>query len=257
MTSSPEPATSRTEIVCVNVGPQFPDYYVQRLFHMLERNFHEPFRLTCFTDRLRDLCGEIRQIDVRERALEGPFNKLLLYDQEVMPYDAALFMDVTLMIVGDVTHLASYAQRVNADLVAVPDWRRPVMNSSVQWITKNETLCEVWKAYDQGKHPEFCTKGDQYFTYSALCKMGLKDRIGYFPEGEIQSFKVLREAHRRSIGQFEDLWEVARIVKFHGTPRPHEVLDPWTRFYKVTLRYPQYAAHDWKFLLREIREHWR
>jgi hypothetical protein len=111
--------------------------------------------------------------------------------------------------------------------------------------------------YRSDKYPEFRTKGDQFFTYSTLQALGLEDRIGYFPDGEIQSFKVLREAHRESRAKFEQLWAKTKVVKFHGLPRQHEVLNPWQRFWKVTVRYPQYAAKDWGFLVDELRELWR
>lgn len=245
------------EIVCVNAGDKFPDLYVQRLFNMLGRGFSRPFRLTCFTDRKRDVSQEVEQIDIREFKACGPFNKVLLYNAEVVPYEEMLYLDVTLFIKDDTAHLVEHARSLDADLVAIRDWRRPVMNSCVQWITKNDTLRAVWDVYRSDKFPEFRTKGDQFFTYSTLCALGLEERIGYFPDGEIQSFKVLREANRRSREQFQDLWKATKIVKFHGVPRQHEVIDPWKRFWNVTVRYPHHARSDWTFLVDETRERWR
>ena len=245
------------EIVCVNAGDKFPDLYVQRLFNMLGRKFALPFRLTCFTDRKRDVSSEIVQFDIKEFSAKGPFNKVLLYNPDVMPYDEALFMDITLVIKEELSDYVAYAKSLNKDLVAIRDWRRPVMNSCFQWITKNETLRAVWDVYESDRYPEFRTKGDQFFTYSTLQSLGLEERIGYFPDGEIQSFKVLREAHRESEAKFQELWAKTKVIKFHGMPRQHEVVDPWQRFWTTTVRYPQYAFKDWSFLVREIREWWR
>ena len=245
------------EIVCVNAGDKFPDVYVQRLHNMLGRNFDRPFRLSCFTDRQRDLSHEIVQIDIKPFGARGPFNKVLLYNQALFPYDEALFMDITLVIKEDLAHLVDHAESLDKDVVAIRDWRRPVLNSCVQWITKNETLKKVWEVFESGEHPEFRTKGDQFFTFSTLQALGLEHQIGYFPEGEIQSYKVLREAHRESEQKFAELWAKTKVIKFHGMPRQHEVIDPWKQFWNVTVRYPQYAVKDWNFLAKEIKEWWR
>jgi hypothetical protein len=245
------------EIVCVNAGDKFPDLYVQRLYNMLGRKFARPWRLTCFTDRRRDLSAEIVQVDIVAFAAKGPFNKLLLYNPEFFPYDEALFLDITLAIKEEVGGYVDYAKSLDKDVVAIRDWRRPVMNSCVQWITKNDTLRQVWEVYESDRYPEFRTKGDQFFTFSTLQALGLEDRIGYLPDGEIQSFKILREANRESRDKFFELWAKTKIVKFHGVPRQHEVLNPWLRFWKVTVRYPEFAAKDWSFLVEELREMWR
>ncbi len=244
------------EIVCVNAGDKFPDVYVQRLHNMLGRKFSSPFRLTCFTDRKRDLSQEISQVDISSFAAHGPFNKVLLYNSTVFPYDEALFMDITLVIKEEISRYVDYAKSLRKDVVAIRDWRRPVMNSCVQWITKNDTLRQVWDVYDSGRYPEFRTKGDQFFTYSTLQALGLEHQIGYFPDGEIQSYKVLREAHRRSQAEFEELWASTKIIKFHGVPRQHEIISPWSQFWNVTVRYPHYALKDWGFLAKEVREWW-
>ncbi|MCH7945841.1 MAG: hypothetical protein IIC73_07495 [Armatimonadetes bacterium] len=245
------------EIVSVNVGGKFPDVYVQRLYSMLGRNFGRPFRFTCFTDRKRNLSSEICQIDIGHWNERGFFNKMVLYNDEEMPYDAALYLDITMVIKDDITHLVDYAASLDADLVVIRDWKYPAMNSCVQWITKNDTMRAVWDVYTSGHFPEFRTRGDQEFTFDALKALGLENRLGYFPDGEVQSYKVLRSANRNSAAEARRLLEASKIVKFHGTPRQHEVIHPWLRISKVAMKYPHYAAKDWNFLVREIREWWQ
>lgn len=243
--------------MCVNAGEKFPDLYVQRLYNMLGRNFSGPFRLTCLTDRKRDVSQEIAQIDIKEFGARGPFNKVLMYNQAVFPYDEALFMDITLVIKEDLAYLVDHARGLKKDMIGIRDWRRPIMNSCVQWVTKNEALRSVWEVYASDRFPEFRTKGDQFFVYNTLCALGLEDRIGYFPEGHIQSYKVLREANRESKKKFEQLWNETRIIKFHGVPRQTDVVDPWKQFWNVTVRYPHHALRDWNFLKKEIVEWWK
>jgi hypothetical protein len=249
--------SQRVEIVCVNAGDKFPDYYVERLYNMLCRKFSRPFRLTCFTDRGRDVNDDIVQVDIAPFSAKGPFNKVLLYNPDVMPYDEALFMDITLVIKEELSGYVDYAKSLDKDLVAIRDWRRPVMNSCFQWITKNDTLRAVWDVYDSDKYPEFRTKGDQFFTYSTLQALGLEHEIGYFPDGEIQSYKVLREAHRESDAKFQELWAKTKVIKFHGMPRQHDIVSPWLQFWNVAVRHPQYVLKDWNFLKKEIEAWWR
>jgi len=245
------------EIVSVNVGDKFPDVYVQRLHSMLGRNFSRPFSFTCFTDRKRDVSSEICQIDIRHWNERGFFNKMVLYNDEEMPYDAALYLDITMVIKDDIAHLVDHAKSLGKDLVAVLDWKRPVMNSCVQWITKNDTTRAIWDLYTSDQYPEFRTRGDQEFTFDTLKALGLEGRLGYFPDGEIQSYKILRSANRASAAEARRLLEASKIVKFHGVPRQHEVIDPWLRITKVTMRYPHYAHRDWNFLVKEIKEWWQ
>lgn len=245
------------EIVCVNAGDKFPDVYVQRLYNMLGRKFNRPFNLTCYTDRKRDLSAEITQMDISKWEESGFFNKMVLYNTDETPFDEMLFMDITLLIKDDISHLVDHAKSLDADLVAIHDWKHPVMNSCVQWITKNDTTQALWELYRTDKHPEFRTRGDQEFTFDALKVLGLEHRLGYFPRGEIQSYKVLRAANRRSPEEARKLLEASKVIKFHGVPRMHEVLNPLKRIRKVTFRYPHHATKDWNYLVKEIREWWQ
>ena len=245
------------EIVCVNAGDKFPDVYVQRLYNMLGRNLTVPFRLTCFTDRRRDLSREIEQIDIGARGERGFFNKMLLYDSENFPAKECFYLDITLVIIRDITHLVDFARSTGSDLVCVRDWKRPVLNTCVQWIRHGETTRALWEFYKSGARPEYRTRGDQEFVFDALFDLGLSHAPAYFPSGEIQSFKVLRDANRESKAGFAELWSKASIVKFHGSPRQTDILDPWRRIFAVTMRYPHHALTDWPFLVDEVKTLWK
>ena len=131
------------------------------------------------------------------------------------------------------------------------------MNSCVQWITQNDTTKAIWEHFLSGENPEFRVKGDQFFTYSTIQHLDLEHRLGYFPDNQIQSYKVLRSAHRRSQEEFEELYKLAKIVKFHGIPRATDILDTWRQIQKVSLRYPRYMFKDWNFLVEDIRKYWK
>jgi hypothetical protein len=70
-------------------------------------------------------------------------------------------------------------------------------------------------------------------SYKQLRKRAARDRTG---------------ARRRAGG--------AVILKFHGAPKPHEVLAPWRNPPATVLRHP-HPPRLWRYLADEIETHWR
>ncbi len=245
------------EVVCLNVGDQFPDLYVERLFNMLSRQVDEPFQLTCFTDRNRDLPSAIKQSDCSSWGYSGWFNKVKLFDIDEMPSSEFLYFDVSLVIRSNLRRLIDFAAKEPADLIAVRDWHYDVLNSCVMRITRSETSQTIWQAYRENEFADEKFPGDQNFIDAVIKRKGLTSQLQFFPSDFILSYKSLLKLHRRKPQEAAEMLKGGMILKFHGRPRMPDLLSPRAFLKSVTRRYPNWAFKDWMYLSDEVREHWR
>lgn len=199
----PEPSTTYDHIVfaCVKFGEKYGAEYVNILADMVARNCELPFRFLCYTD---DGAGLLEEVEVHPLPLgyEGWWNKLWLFNRDATPPKARIvFLDLDVIVTGPLEPLV-----MTKGIAA--DWLQGGYNSSVM----------VW---DHGEHREAWDKikpsdmarlhGDQDW----LTELGGWD---YLPADWIVSYRE----HARE-------WppESARIVAFHGLPKPHEIDTGW------------------------------
>ena len=245
------------QIVCLNVGSKYADFYVERLYNMLSRHVHGSFELTCFTDRKREISADIRQVDCSSWGYEGWFNKIKLFDVDEMPATEFYYFDMTLIIRSNLGKLFEFAQRSKADLVAVKDWNYDVLNSCVMRITRSEMSQVIWETFRDREYGEEKFAGDQNFIDAVIKRKKLESTVDYFPEELIVAYRSLLKLHRKDPVAAKEQLEQSAIVKFHGNPRMTDILSPLSFFKRITLRYPLWAIKDWMFLNNVVRENWR
>ncbi|HEX2949556.1 MAG TPA: hypothetical protein VHV83_08325 [Armatimonadota bacterium] len=242
-------------VVCINCGDKHPDIYVDRLFSTTTKNLSYPFEFYCITDRPRPLRPEIKQIDCSNWGVSGWFTKIKIFDADALPFDNFLFMDISMIVLKDLEPLIDFAQ--GKDLVAMRDWHYNCFGSCTMWVQKSELVQTIWDEYAQGKeYTDLYLHGDQDYIDAVLREKQLEDQVHYFPQEWFASYKRLLKTHRTAPAEADKMLSDARILKFHGHPRPHQLLNPWLRFRHLTLRYPRYAFHDWTFLIEEVRHWW-
>ncbi len=242
-------------VVCINCGDKHPDIYVDRMYTMTKRRISQPITFTCFTDRPRPLLPEIIQHDCSGWNLPGWFNKIKLFDSAVIPYETMLFLDISMVLKDSLDPFVEYAQ--GKELVAMLDWNYDCFCSCAMWIQQSELTQTIWEEYKQGKSYPVAVQGDQDYIDAILKDVGLEDKVHYFSSNWIASYKQLLKINRTDPVAAQRLLDEAKIVKFHGYPRPHMLLNPWSNLWHVTRRYPLYALNDYGFLRDEVREWWR
>jgi hypothetical protein len=248
------------EFVTLMVGDGLPDLYVDRLYGMLARWCPPPFRLTCLTDRARPLRPEVRQWDIsawtRFRPDMRPTqHKLRLFDAESAPYPEAIYLDVTLVIRSDLTPLLQDAER-DQPLVIVDDWNHDTVNSCVMRIRTPSPLQAVYNDYAQGVKYPVRLLGDQDYLDAALRAHDLMPHVAFFRPESVVSYRGLRKRHRRDPEGARRELQAATILKFHGTPRPHELFGFQNRL-RDAMRAPGHILRDWGYLAEEVRAQWR
>jgi hypothetical protein len=252
MTSVTPPVT----VVTVQAGTRYPDFYVDRLRAMVKRHLHVSHRFICWTDDLRPgrFHPSVEMRDLSSWGLSGFFNKLRLFDPAVGGETPFLFLDLTMVVRDSLDPLLEEARRTDASLIAVADWNYPVVNSSVMWVRPDVHTQQVWEAWTRGERFHGHIPGDQNFI-DAVFKTHHPDALAFWPSPLVASYKGLRKMARHHPEQAQEALTRSVILKFHGHPKPHEVLNPWAHLPSTIFRQPL-RPRLWRYLADEIQAHW-
>lgn len=276
--SSPTPACGPAErraraippaiptVVTVQTGHRYPDLWVNRLAAMVARQLPGEHRFVVYTDRatggrFHPAPGSTQSLEVRDlrsgtasAPLHGYFNKLRLFDQALTGPDPFLFLDTTLVIRGSLQPLIERGHTHRASLIGVRDWNYPILNSSVLWCWPDTTTQAVWEHWQAGTFAGESFPGDQNVIFRAINHIA-PEALSYWPEGLVCSYKRLRKLAARDPKAAQHELEACAILKFHGRPKPSEVLRPWRHPSSTILRHP-FKPRLWGYLGDEVRLHW-
>ncbi len=249
------------QVVCLFTGDSLPEHYVVRLFNMLGRNTPQPWKLAVLTDRKRDLPGEVEQVDVSAWPLYRPDlrptqRKLLFFAPDFAPFEEFTYLDVTLVIRSSLGPLIAFGRSRSEPLVIVDDWHHPTVNSCVMRIRRGNALADVAEDYRSGVKYPAKVLGDQDFLDGAYKAHGLESHVAFWPAEMVASYRQLRKIHRKDPVRARALLDQACILKFHGSPRPNDLLELRGRV-REALQSPGHALQDWGYLAREVRDWWR
>ena len=96
--------------------------------------------------------------------------------------------------------------------------------------------------------------GDQNFIFHVFNELA-PAALAYWPAEVVRSYKALRKLASRDTAAAQSQLEACTILKFHGRPKPEEVLHPWRHPQRTILRHPL-QPKLWGYLAGEIRNHW-
>lgn len=205
-------------IVCVKFKPAYTSEYVNALYRACKKNLTVPFRFICFTD---DPEGHDEGIDnfisEKKDCLKGWWNKLHMFKRGVLE-GRVLYFDLDTVILKNIDDIANF----DFDFGILRDFYfgrvRNKYGSGIMAF-KAEKYYHVWDEYEKEGMPQEIKGGDQVYLEKFLIDpVILQDK---FPG--IQSLKVEKYHH----GQ--PLKPEARIICFHGKPKPHEVNYNWIK----------------------------
>jgi hypothetical protein len=243
----------------VQLGNRYPDAWTTRLSNMVARNLQEHHHFVIYTnkpDRARfqtnSSSNQVVEVkDLEQGKLQGYFGKLRLFDQALTGTEPFLFLDNTLVIRSSISRLIEIGRSNSQHLTGVRDWNYPILNSSVMWVKPNNNTQEVWNAWSSGRYQDENFPGDQNFILRAL----RKEELAYWPEGIVCAYKNLRKLAKLDHEEAKLRLEACTILKFHGNPKPSEVMHPWRHPMHTILRNPL-CPRLWNYLANEIRAHW-
>ena len=199
-------------VVCVRVGDKYSREYVAILHDMVQRNLNVEHRFWCLTDDEHQIHEQIGIIPANP-GLPGWWQKVYLFSPDMPwePGDRVLYFDLDVAITGRIEELVETTGIIR-------DWHQPEYNSSVMCWDAGEHS-EIWQSFIPQVMEQM--HGDQ--NWITMCDAN-KERPEWLPfkRDWILSFK----AHAQDWPPND-----ARVIVFHGEPKPHEcggwVKDVW------------------------------
>jgi hypothetical protein len=198
-------------VVCVlRGGGVFKSEHVTQLYAAIEYYWpsDRELRFAVLTDYdVTDFPGLRATLIPLKYSWHGWWAKMELFRGDLLWLGDILFFDLDTVIVGDLIDIAAVG-----NLTCLDDFYAPAKLGSGLMYLPQERRMEVWNAWDMGK-AQGRLRGDQDFLRKVWSDEQRWQRI--LP-GQVVSYKVhVRKAKRVPEG--------ARVVCFHGRPRPWEV----------------------------------
>lgn len=206
-------------ICCVKWGKKYTSDYVNILFDMVLRNVStkQKLKFYCFTDDKTGL-NEAIICKPLNCDLQGWWNKLYLFSDDLFPNGEQVFyFDLDTVIVSGLDDIFKY----RGDFAILRDFYRQngLQSSIMSW--KANKFNYIWDDYVAANYP-IVEHGDQGWIEKTVNKFDLWQNL--FP-GCFVSYKV----HAKN-----DIPKGAKVIVFHGEPRPHEVFNGWVpKIWKV------------------------
>jgi len=206
-------------IVCINAGNYLGrgTDYVNILANMVARNISKEvsYKFICFTDTPGDYDSEIDMRPLPVQGLKGWFNKLSLFKEGLFPEgDRILYIDLDTIITGGLDDIIKYSGK----FAILRDFYRPdnLQSSVMAWESGFGN--KIWQAYEVNDYP-IIDGGDQEWIERYIKLMLIKPVIlqDIFPERFV-SYKM---------NATQGIPKNAKMVIFHGIPRPHEIDSGW------------------------------
>lgn len=199
------------DIVTMKFGEKYSSDWANRLFAGVKRHCSVPFRFVCFTEKPKDLHSDIH-IEQRED-LSGWWNHLYAFSG--WTGYRQMMIDIDDVITGPLDDLATYdgPHAVNSDV-----YNSKNVDGGFQLISPGNGL-KLWKQFIVNPS----AVRSHYYSDKQFYIAHINDSLrvdNLFP-GQWVSYKV----HCQNKG----LPENARIVGFHGKPKPDEVNEEWIK----------------------------
>lgn len=208
-------------VVCVKWGDLYSADYVNKLYDMVTRNLGENVigKFICFTDDCIDIYPQI-EARLLPGNLVGWWNKLYLFKEGLFPKgDRIIYLDLDTVIVGSLDEIFSFD-----DSFAILEdfYRKGGLQSSIMgWEADSYT--DIYKDYEDQEFPNL-EGGDQEFIenfFNYLKEIETYQHVKFWQKLYYNCF-VSYKVHCK-----DGIPKNAKVIVFHGNPRPHEVLTGW------------------------------
>ena len=208
-------------VVCVKWGDLYSSEYVNNLYEGVKVNTTLDFEFICFTENSKGVNEEIFCRTLPNNGLQGWWNKMYLFSNDIGITDRIFYFDLDTVIVGNIDEIMKF----DGEFAILRDFYRARRNPQARdygsglMAWKGGWGHNIWSDFYANKEKN--TKigaGDQKYLMNVIPS----DKVTYwqdFVPGQVISYK----AHVRDEGVKDQIPDNARIICFHGKPRPHEV----------------------------------
>ena len=219
-------------IVCMKWGSRYSPEYVNILADSVRRHMVRPYRFVCFTEDAEGITPdvEIRPLPHMELNPELPergWRKLTMFQASLADLEGtALFLDLDIVVMNSLDPFFD----VPGGFRIIKDW-----NLSGSWIGNSSVFrFEIGKHQDvldyyvnNGNKVRKAHRNEQAYLSWAMKKKGL---LEYWDPDWCVSFKrsCIRSVPMSLFIEPKRPSAQTRIVVFHGSPNPHQVLGGWS-----------------------------
>jgi hypothetical protein len=241
-------ATSTTvtpvDCACVIHSDGYSWDYAERLHNMLTRNLSRPVNFHVYTEAERSVPDYMIKHELTEwPGVAGPkkswWYKMQLFNDQLFS-GQLLYFDLDVVVTGNLDWITQLPQR---NFWAIHDFRRlwkptsRTINSSVMYFNTN-TYNYVWEKFcQQDLHTVVASyKGDQDFITATVDPNHLR----YFDLDRIVSWRWqivndgVRQRKPANINPAVlNIPTAASVVVFHGSPKPHEIVNDTVKKYWI------------------------
>ncbi len=206
-------------VICVlkSGGDYTPDY-VERLFNMLERNIGTKFEFICLTD-IDFTLSNCRMIKL-ESDLPGWWSKIELFRPGLSKSKYLLYFDLDTVIINSVDcvlGLNSHSFIALDPFNARKKSEGALASGMMKW--ESNLYHFLYEKFNKDLiETEYAGKGDQDYIWDVFKRNGI-------PFGKLQNDVPGIYSFKKHCSQ--RLPRDARIVCFHGNPRPKDVTNSW------------------------------
>ena len=196
--------------------------YVNKLYFGVKRHLSISHRFVCLTDRIK---GEGFAKGVELLCLDVPnwrwnLKKMFLYKPDNGLYGRVLAFDLDVVIIGNLDDIARYRGEFATCEAA---YHRGRMGGSLLGFSSGFGLTRLWEPLISNPRRVENKTGGSERKYLGL-QLKNKD-VDFWQDlypGQVLSYKVDCQ---------KGVPENARVIRFHGRPRPHDVVDnhKWMR----------------------------
>jgi hypothetical protein len=220
-------------VICLKHGTKYGPEYVNKLYNMVRRHLHVPYRFVCFTDDTTDINPDIEIRMLPTAAIAGWWWKPYVFKADHFPVgDTNLFLDLDTVIVKNFTQLTEY---LPGKFLGLRDVGRVFRQSYqklgsavMRWPAGQYS--DIWTDMERNHGIMRKFHGDQDWIWHLH-----KNNITFYPDPWIRSYKWEIRSKEEILGvgpraRFISTRNPAIpvdccILAFHGHPRVDQVLD--------------------------------
>ncbi len=221
-------------VVCLKHGTKYDADYVNKLFSSVKRNSTVEFLFHCFTDDDIGLDDDVISHPLPHKNVEGWWQKLFLFSDEVDITGRILFLDLDTLITGNIDHYISH----NEGFVVLRDFwaKKDNVGSAVLSFEagKHKQIWDTFIANPVGAVGSLHPHGDQKWVQKhQLERIYWQDLF----KDEIVSFK---SSCRGGVPN------KAKIICFHGKPSIPEAINTTTKVQGFVIQPTPWIEKYWK-----------
>lgn len=218
-------------VFCVNVGTRYDPVYVKKLQTAVQKFLPVKHNFICLTNRPKDH-GFCDAVDISHHSLPGWWSKMLLFNTSIRGNDPSIYLDLDMVITGDLTPLANiknpFAICENFTRIAqkktgiIPTW--PCKFGSCCMVFNGNYGLNIWNRFKKNQRDLMnlhIRTGDQHVIEKLASSPAILQN--YLPKDYF--------VHYRDIDSKKP--ENTSIVVFGGRHNPTNCSQQWIKDYWV------------------------